>query len=360
MRKARANNIAPASAESPKSGEVCLVSPLVGLTELMSGHEASKHVTQSTSEQAAPPGLTCPPRAGRARASSRTHTQTNRLIIGLTSLQSEVIASLSQQAEIAYILQQLDRVEALSKQLEQIHAPIAFFWQGLAAQRQGKGNLDHAEKLLVEAVSHAPLSYQARALFVLGSVAEYRGDYKAEAAFYSHALKLNTSDLFTTIETNRAIAISRAVEGDHKQAVEILERVLRLAHYYRARSPYLYLQTINSLAIELSYAGRKQEAIELARIACLSPLASIYHEFRETRAEIEQEIAETQSQANIVVVPARPAKQPQQKVSISFQIVGLYVRRRVIKPTIGRAPIICSIIERVATVAPIHAPPFSQ
>src|ERR1044072_249864 len=144
MRRARANNIAPVSAESPKSGEVRLVSPLGGATELVSGHDASKHVTQSTSEQAAPPGLTIPPKAGRIRVSSRTHIQTNRLIIGLTSVQNEVITSLSRQAEIAYTLRQLDRIEAVSKQLEQIHAPIAYFWQGLAAQRHGKGNLDHA------------------------------------------------------------------------------------------------------------------------------------------------------------------------------------------------------------------------
>ncbi|HST20394.1 MAG TPA: hypothetical protein VLR90_04720 [Blastocatellia bacterium] len=62
MKRAKANNIAPASAESPKSGEVRLVSPLEGVTEFRLGHDESKHVTQSTFEQYAPLGLTWPPK----------------------------------------------------------------------------------------------------------------------------------------------------------------------------------------------------------------------------------------------------------------------------------------------------------
>jgi tetratricopeptide (TPR) repeat protein len=215
--------------------------------------------------------------------------------------------------------------------------------------------------LLEQAVNHAPRNYQARALLVLGSVTGYRKDYKAEAAFYRHALRLNTSDTFTTVEANRAIAISKAVDGDHKQAVKILESVLQLAHYYRGHNPYLYLHTLNSLAVEYQAVGRLREALELARIATASPLASFWHEFSETRAEIEREIVETQAQAIAIVVPARlPEQKPQPKVIIRFLFVESRARRKVIKPTIRRTPVFRSMIERVATVAPIHAPPFEQ
>jgi hypothetical protein len=140
MRKNRVNSIKPDGTESVASGEVRLLSGAGEPTALVFApiQDESKHVTQSTSEQYTPPGLTCPPKTGRASANSRTHTQTNRLIIGLTSVQSELIARLSRQAEIAYTLRQLDKVEAISQQLKQIHAPIASFWQGLAAQRQAK------------------------------------------------------------------------------------------------------------------------------------------------------------------------------------------------------------------------------
>jgi tetratricopeptide (TPR) repeat protein len=354
MRRAKANNIAPASAESPKSGEVCLVSPLDGLAELVSGQDASKQVTQSTSWQyMPPPGRTTPPRAGRAKANSRTHIQTNRLNI-VASIQSELIAHLSRQAEIAHILRQQDRVEAVCEQLEQLHEPIACFWRGFAGQLKGVGNLNHARKLLERAVSYAPRNYQARALFILGSVAEHEKDYKAEAEFYRSALALNHSDLFTAVEVRRAQALAATREGNNQRTVQILEPLRALA----GNHPFLNTQLLNHLAVAYQNTGRLREAMEVVRIACASPFAAIYNEFGETQAEIEQELAETQSQAIAIVVPARsPEQRLQSKVIIRFQIVESSARRRVIKPIIGRAPVIRSIMERVATVAPIHAPP---
>ncbi|MGA9773240.1 MAG: hypothetical protein WBV94_29685 [Blastocatellia bacterium] len=359
MKKARANIKRPGPVVSLMPGEMRPLASLPGDAVLLpSAHEtpqAEHRPFVHSPSQNAPLTLTCPPNAGSARANNSTNIHKNRLII-VASIQSEVIARLSRQAEIAYTLRQLDKVEAVGKQLEQIHRPIASYWQGLAAQQQGAGNLDQAQKLLEQAINHAPGNYQARALLALGSIAEYEGNYKAESEFYRHALRLNSADLFATVEGHRAIAILKAIDGNHKQAVEILESVLRLAHRYRARSPYLYLQTINSLAIELSCVGRRQEAVQLARIACASPFAAIYHEFSETRAEIEQEIAETQAQMIVVVAPAR--QEEQQKVIIRFQYVESSARRQSLKPTIRRAPAVRSMIERVATVAPIHAPPF--
>ncbi len=255
------------------------------------------------------------------------------------------------------MLRQQDRVEAVCEQLEQIHEPIACFWRGLTIQLKGVGNLNHAQKLLEQAVSYAPRNYQARALFILGSVAEYKSDYKAEAEFYRAALALNHSDLFTVVEVRRAQALASVREGDQRTAIILLESAQTLASYH----PYLNAQVLNHLAVAYQNTGRLREAIELARVACTSPFATIYHEFSETLAEIEQEIAKTQSQAIVVVVPALQAEQrPQLKVIFSFIIVESHARRIVIKPTIGRAPVVHSIVERVTTVAPIHAPPFCK
>src|SRR6185503_4853015 len=105
MRRARANNIAPASAESPKSGEVRLVSPLPGVTELVLGHDASKHVRQSTSVQYAPPlGLVCPAETGRANASINSSIP-HSFFIFLNSFQRDLAARL-QLADVIYELRQ--------------------------------------------------------------------------------------------------------------------------------------------------------------------------------------------------------------------------------------------------------------
>jgi tetratricopeptide (TPR) repeat protein len=365
MKKTRANSTRFGSAASARPGDVRPLESfdtavIICTSEQPAPQPEQRPLTQEPS-QYAPPGFTWSADTGRERENSKTNRHTNRLIIGLASIQNELIAHLSRQAEIAYTLRQLDKVEAIGRQLEQIHAPVARFWQGLAAQQQGKGNLNRAQKLLEYAASQAPRNYQARALFILGSVAEYRGDYKAEAEFYHQALSLNTGDLFTTVEGNRALAIRASIEGDRRQAISLLERTLPLAHYYRERSPYIYLQSLNSLATEYREAGRLQEALTLARIVCASPLARIYPEFGITRDKTERKIQERERATVIVVVSARPTEQrPQPKVIIRFQYVESRARRRSFKPTIGRAPVIRSIVERVATVAPIHAPPFRK
>src|SRR5215216_2118943 len=191
---------------------------------------ASKHVTQSTASQYAPDGLTMPEKTGIASTINRTNTHKHRLIIcGLSSIQSEVIARLSRQAELAYRLRKPQKVDAVCTQLEQAHAPIASYFRGLAAQRDGNGDLRQAEKLLEYAADRAPRGYQARALVALGSIAEYRADYRAELEFYRAALKLNQTDVFTAVEARRAIAISARRAGDHARAIQILESILPLA-----------------------------------------------------------------------------------------------------------------------------------
>jgi tetratricopeptide (TPR) repeat protein len=294
-------------------------------------------------------------------ASSRTNTPNNRLIILATSVQKEVIAHLSRQADDAYTLRQLDRVDAIGRQLEETHAPIASYYRGLAAQRHGSGNLSKAQRLLEDAASFAPRRFQARALFILGSIAEYRRDYRAELDYYRHALELNHNDAFTAIEARRAVAISESREGNHARAIEILESLLPLA----AHRPHLQLQVLNSLAVEFHRAGRLKDALRLAQIVCASPLATVYHEWRETREEVNRSIAEQESRAIIVAAPNIKANLPEGKregkprqapkrilwrgrtwVARSGLAFGKFA---------STAPLIQS---RVYASAPIHAPPF--
>jgi tetratricopeptide (TPR) repeat protein len=323
---------------------------------------------------ATPPGLTIPPRPGAASIASKKHANQKRLVIvGLSSIQNEIIAHLSRQAEIAYALRQLDRVEALSRQLEPLHAPVAAYFRGLAAQQSGRGDLDRAQELLELAAEHAPRPIQARALLILGSVAEYRGDYKAELEFYRQALELNRDDLYTAVETRRAIAIRASIEGDRAGAIQILESVRPLA----ALHPYLSAQLLNHLAVEYHQEGRLDEARQLSEIVCTSPLASIYEEFHETRKEIIEDQARTENRASAVTVrnsdvveaDARPQSKQifhRQKERARRRIArNRFCRiiaskgRPAARDLIARKsePTRSQIIDQIMTAAPIHAPP---
>jgi tetratricopeptide (TPR) repeat protein len=385
--KAKTNRPAPASAG------VSLISPPGAAAAPLIPPSPSKHVTLSTSSQYAPPGFTCPPKAGSARARSSTNTDKHRLIIcGLSSIQSEVIAHLSRQADSAYYLRQIDKVDAIGRQLEEIHAPIASYYRGLAAQRYGAGNLDQARRLLEQAVNYAPRNYQARALFILGSIAEYRRDYKAESEFYRLALSLNQSDLFTAVETRRALAIRASSGGDHRSAIHILENLLHLA----SKHPYLHAQVLNSLAVEYHQAGRLQEALRLAQIVCASPLATIYHEFGETRKEIQEDLRERELRAEYFIAhkidasaergipephaaisderatttlkPSREAAsldpRPKRRrarrinqVNYVLDLPSLDSASSSKEPIARNVEASCYVINRVKLSAPIHAPP---
>jgi tetratricopeptide (TPR) repeat protein len=297
--------------------------------------------------QYTPDGWTCPPNAKAQRANKRISTLKNRLIIGISSIQSEVIADLCRQAEQAYILRQFERVDAISTQLEQLNAPIASYFRGLAAQRSGKGDLGYAQRCLERAISSAPRPYRSRALLALGSVAKYRADYKAEAEFYRSALALNESDVFTSVETYRAIAIRASLEGDHAKAAGILERLIP----FTSRRPYLQAQLLNSLAVEYHAIGRLEEAARLSRIVCASPLANVYAEFPETRREIQADIAQAESRAIIVAVKLEKKKiRRLVKLLILALIVFFSIKR--VRPRADRAPSLSiQIIERVVLSA---------
>ena len=228
-----------------------------------------------------------------------------------------MIAHLSRQAEHAYILRQLNKVDEICTQLEQLHAPIASYFRGLATQRFGAGNLDLARNLLEHAASYAPRNYQARALLALGSIAEYQGNYKAESEFYRSALSVNQSDVFTVVESYRALAIQASVRGENERAINLLKKVVPIT----VRSSYLQAQVFNSLAVELRAVGRLQEAFRLSELACASPLAIVYHEWGETREEIKLDISERESAPRVFVVPQVQQDTEGKKESGSHRVI---------------------------------------
>lgn len=357
MRRARANNIAPASAESPKSGEVRLVSPLIGLTELMSGHEASKHVRQSTFEQyTPPPGTVCPADAVNAKHKAIIRLAQDSFSFFISSsIQSEILARrIISLAEVAHVLRQTSELELLGRCLELTkYKHIGAYYQGIATLRSN-GDLKLAERLFEQAQENASAQVRARAILSLGATERYRGNTQAATKYYARAIALGEADYFTRIEATRAIALFHALDGNHRRAIDNLESIYPLARRFAHVNARLYLDVLNSLTVEYLAIRDNEAASKAFEPVSNSLLIGLIQEYRETA----QEVAEAKQAASVVVIPVRAFKQKTKpKVIIRFQVVESRARRIIIKPTIGRAPVFRSMVERVATVAPIHAPP---
>ena len=197
--------------------------------------------------------------------------------------------------------------------------------------------------------------YQARALHALGAIEHAAGRFDKATRFYSEAINANTSrDTFATISAQFQVSAIKSLNGDHSQSLNDLLSLWPIVRVAAKSHPHLWPTLQNEIAFELLQLGKVREARQAMAIAIASPIAIQYPEWHETAAEVEAATPQT----ILVVVPARlPQRRPQQKVIIRLLCVELRARRKLIKPTIRRAPIIRSMVERVATVAPIHAPP---
>src|SRR5581483_11627855 len=126
--------------------------------------------------------------------------------------------------------------------------------------------------------------FAARVNLELGNN-EYQRNNPAKALEYYHKAQSGNDLSAFLSEVMAAQAIG--VEGDHCQALELLEALERKAfcvgQFYL---PYLY-QWMNALAVELGEVGKIERALKLARLACASPYVTAYPEWQETLAELE-------------------------------------------------------------------------
>jgi tetratricopeptide (TPR) repeat protein len=265
-------------------------------------------------------------------------------------------AHLVRVAELAYGRRDAGTLEHAGRELAGLPIEQAqnagLYYCAIAAKWHGR----ISEARMILEIVRGP--YQARALHALGAIEHALGRFDEAASFYAEAINANTGcDAFAIISTQFQFSAIKSLNGDHGKALNDLFSLWPVVKVAAKLHPHLWPTIHNEIAFELLQLGKIKEARQAAAIAVASPIARQYPEWQETAAEAEA----ATSQTILIVVPSRPAEQrPQQKVIIHFQIVRPYVRRKLIKPTIGRAPVIRSIVERVATVAPIHAPPFNQ
>jgi hypothetical protein len=82
------------------------------------------------------------------------------------------------------------------------------------------------------------------------------------------------------------VAVINSLEGNHQDALAVLENLFPIAHSMRRANPQVYYDYLNSFAVELTEAGRLQEAEQACRITLASPFANAYPEWRETWQDV--------------------------------------------------------------------------
>jgi hypothetical protein len=84
----------------------------------------------------------------------------------------------------------------------------------------------------------------------------------------------------------KMIAVISSEDGNHRDALGLLESLFALALHARSSQPHVYYDYMNSLAVELCEVGRLEEARNISQIVLASPFAPAYPEWRDTSNEI--------------------------------------------------------------------------
>jgi tetratricopeptide (TPR) repeat protein len=195
-------------------------------------------------------------------------------------------------ADQAFFLRRFESLEQISKLLIQLPLPagqssIGRYYHGLCLKNQGK-RLD-AQKEFEQVVENAP-RYRARALMSIG-VADFElGNHDAALKLYAEAGRLAAQsgwcDPLTTIATHRNSCIIKSRIGDHAGALLELEKMTPVVSKVAGSGSYLISAHFNSLAVELTQAGRLEEALQASQLALRSPYAASYPEWRETYVDV--------------------------------------------------------------------------
>lgn len=198
-------------------------------------------------------------------------------------------------ADDAYSIRRLDLVSSagelllhlpLSRQLES----IGHYYIALSLNRGCFGDTARAGLLFERVAENATLRYRARALLALGTNLKVAGDEQAAVSLYREAIRIATrDDAFDPVtfgNANRAIAVIKGMNGDHRGAVVDLERLFPIARVAGSLRPQTYYDYLNNLSVELTEVGRVEQARRASEIALASPFAPAYREWQETFDEI--------------------------------------------------------------------------
>jgi tetratricopeptide (TPR) repeat protein len=204
-----------------------------------------------------------------------------QLLKGITSFQ-ELGNRVIKQIRTTQAFRDVERVRELSRILINIpikeHQLIAQYYLVWCQCRELKlhGNV-------LENIADQSHTYKAKAFLSLAGFAELKGNFELELFFLGEALKANpnVSDYMQAV---RAMAIVKAIEGFHASSLKDMESLIPII---RHAEPLAYYDFLNSYAVELGEAGRKDEARNISKLVLASPFAFAYPEWQQTAEDLK-------------------------------------------------------------------------
>ena len=211
-------------------------------------------------------------------------------------------------AEYAHAFRQFNRLKEIGGVLSNFpiksYQAIGYYFLAVFYNQCGNGDLEKAKELLTLAADTAPLYYKGKAMLSLAAVSAHSKKPDAELYFFTETLNeaLKTSRNVTIcLSAYQGIAVHKAKQGHHRQALKDLENILPLVKH---GSAYTYFDILNSYAVELGEVGRKDEARNVIQIVLASPFIHAYPEWQQTAADLQ---APSRSMVQVVSSPADSA-----------------------------------------------------
>jgi hypothetical protein len=218
--------------------------------------------------------------------------ESNRLILSIPRFYQQLLKGLDsyeklgsrilKEIKTAHAFRQSERVRELSKVL--INFPIkeyrliGQYYQVWCNCRKLNLQTEALEHVIEHTQTHKTIALITRAGFE-----GLKGNIDPMFYFYNEALKASKS-ASDYVETIRCIAALKSQEGFHNSALKDLDSTIPLIRY---AEPRIYYDLLNSYAVELGEAGRKDEARNISRLVLASPFAFAYPEWRETAEDLK-------------------------------------------------------------------------
>ena len=195
-------------------------------------------------------------------------------------------------ADQSYLLRDMVTLQDVSRAILRLPIPesesIGQYYGAIFSGRRGE--IQQAQSLLTGVAANAPLRFRARAMNSLGAYSFDQRDLRTARSFYLDAGRIaehtDRFDPLVAFTVQRMTAVMRSEHGDHRSALDDLEKIFPLARLAARTYPALLPDYLNSYAVELAAVGRVEEARNVSDIVIASPYAAAYPEWRETREEI--------------------------------------------------------------------------
>jgi hypothetical protein len=241
-----------------------------------------------------------------------------QLIRGIAS-HKELGNRIIREIKAAHAFRQVDTVRELSRVL--INLPIKEYQ--LIAQYYlvwcQSRERNYRNEVLESVIDQSNL-YKSKAIISRAAFDVYQGNTDSALYFYTEAFRLRLT-ISEYIEASRGVALVKSLEGFKGSALTDLEN---LTPIIRHAEPLVYCDVLNSLAVELGEAGRKDEARSIIKHVIASPLALAYPEWQETANELKESnrsfvtvplIQRQPAEPKPVEIP-KPVSKPKQSASV--------------------------------------------